>query len=89
MDKSLNGIQRESFDRYLVYMTFERNHTSDITDIPITIDPAGSKNEPYILAVDFIAGALHNFYRTDDDTYSKIIRGKIALAFDYFKGPQK
>jgi hypothetical protein len=48
-----------------------------------------SKNEPCIQAADFIAGALHYYYRTDDDTFSGIIDEKVALAFDYFKGPQK
>jgi hypothetical protein len=89
VDKSLNGIQREAFDQYLVYKTFEKNQASDLADISITIEHTDSKNEPCIQAVDFIAGALHYYYRTDDDVYSCIIQGKIAIAFDYFKGPQK
>lgn len=46
-------------------------------------------SEPGIQAADFIAGALHYYYRTDDDTFSRIIDEKVVLAFDYFKGPQK
>lgn len=89
VDKSLNGIQREAFDQYLVYKTFERNQTIDLADITITIEHADSKNEPCIQAADFIAGALHYYYRTDDNVFFRIIEGKTALAFDYFKGPQK
>lgn len=89
VDKSLNGIQREAFDQYLVYKTFEKNQANDFAAIPIEIVHADSKNEPCIQAADFIAGALHYYYRTDDDTFSGIIDEKVALAYDYFKGPQK
>ena len=89
VDKSLNGIQREAFDQYLVYKTFEKNHASDLTMTDIEIQHADSKNESCIQAADFIAGAFHYYYRTDDDTFSGIVEGKVALAFDYFKGPQK
>ena len=40
-------------------------------------------------AADFIAGALHHYYRTDDSTFFNIINEKVTLAFDYFNGPQK
>ncbi len=89
VDKSLNGIQREAFDQYLVYKTFERNLANDLAAIPIEIEHADSRNEPCIQAADFIAGALHYYYRTNDDSFSCIIEEKITLAFDYFKGPQK
>jgi len=46
-------------------------------------------NDPCIPAADFIAGALHYYYRNNDDTYTSIINEKITLAFDYFNGPQK
>ena len=89
VDKSLNGIQREAFDQYLVYKTFEKNQAFDLAGLAITIEHADSKNEPGIQAADFIAGALPYYYRTNDDSFSGIIQGKIAMAFDYFKGPQK
>ena len=89
VDKSLNGIQREAFDQYLVYKTFERNQSFDPADIRIRIEHADSKNEPCIQAADFIAGALHYFYRTGDNGYSCIIESKIAMAFDYFNGPKR
>jgi hypothetical protein len=89
VDTSLNGIQREAFDQYLVYKTFEKNQANDLATIPIEIEHADSKNEPCIQAIDFIAGALHYYYRTDDNTFSGIINKKVTLAFDYFKGPQK
>ena len=89
VDKSHNGIQREAFDQYLVYKTFEKNAGNDLKEIPVEIQHADSKNEPCIQAADFIAGALHYYYRTGDDTFSGIINDKVALAFDYFKGPQK
>lgn len=89
VDKSLNGIQREAFDQYLIYKTFEKNQTMDLAAIPITIEHADSKNEPCIQAADFIAGALHYYFRTNDDTFSGIINEKVTLAFDYFNGPQK
>ena len=46
VDKSLNGIQREAFDQYLVYKTFEKNLGTDLTAIPLEIEHADSKNEP-------------------------------------------
>ena len=66
VDKSLNGIQREAFDQYLVYKTFEKNQTYDPAAIRIDIEHADSRTEPCIQAADFIAGALHYYYRTDD-----------------------
>lgn len=89
VDKSLSGIQREVFDQYLVYKTFEKNQGNELAEIPIEIGHADSRNEPCIQAADFIAGALHYYYRTNDDTFSGIVDPKVALAFDYFKGPQK
>jgi hypothetical protein len=59
VDTSLNGIQREAFDQYLVYKTFEKNQANDLATIPFEIEHADSKNEPCIQAIDFIAGALH------------------------------
>jgi hypothetical protein len=89
VDKSLNGIQREAFDQYLVYKTFEKNQSYDPAAIRINIDHVDSMREPCIQAADFIAGALHYYYRNNDDMYSGIINDKIAMAFDYFNGPQK
>jgi hypothetical protein len=89
VDKSLNGIQREAFDQYLVYKTFEKNQVNDLGEIQIDIEHADSRSEPCIQAADFIAGALHHYYRTDDDAFSGIITEKVTLAFDYFEGPQK
>jgi hypothetical protein len=48
VDTSLNGIQREAFDQYLVYKTFEKNQANDLATIPIEIEHADSKNEPCI-----------------------------------------
>lgn len=89
VDKSLNGIQREAFDQYLVYKTFEKNPVRDFSSIPIRIEHADSKNEPGIQAADFIAGSLHYYYRTGDTIFSEIIEEKVRLALDYFNGPQK
>jgi len=81
--------QREAFDQYLVYKTFEKNQVNDPVAISIEIEHADSKNEPCIQATDFIAGALHYYYRTNDDTFSGIISEKVTLASGYFKDPQK
>ena len=89
VDKSLNGIQREAFDQYLVYKMFEKNPDTQFEMPVITIDHVDSCADPCIQAVDFIAGALHYFYRTDDDTYYQLIDERIKIADDYFKGPQK
>ena len=89
VDKSLNGIRREAFDQYLVYKTFEKNPADDLSAIRIEIEHKDSKTEPGIQAADFIAGALHYYYRTGDDVYSGIIDTKVKIAFDYFNGPQK
>lgn len=89
VDKSLNGIQREAFDQYLVYKTFEKNQTHDIASIPIQIEHVDSRREPCIQAADFIAGAVHYYYRNNDDTFSMLIENKVQVALDYFKGPRK
>jgi len=89
VDKSLNGIQRDAFDQYLVYKTMEKNMAGDLSTTEIRIDHADSRREPCIQAVDFVAGALHYYYRTNDDTFSRIIDCKVKLALDYFRGPQK
>jgi hypothetical protein len=89
VDKSLNGIQCEAFDQYLVYKIFEKNHVNDLASIPIQIEHIDSRREPCIQAADFVAGALHYYYRTNDDTFSGIIENKIQVALDYFKGPRK
>ena len=89
VDKSLNGIQREAFDHYLVNTMFEKGDISDLTIANITIDHLDSQNDPCIQAVDFIAGAVHYFYRTGDDKFLRIFRDKIKMAFDYFEGQQK
>jgi hypothetical protein len=89
VDKSLNGIQREAFDQYLVYRTFERNHNTRSESPVITIAHVDSCTDPCIQAVDFIAGALHHYYRTNDNTYFQIINGRIKVANDYLEGPQK
>lgn len=88
VDKSLNGIQREAFDQYVVFKTMERNMVSDPLP-PIQIVHADSVREPCIQAVDFVAGALHYYYRENDDTYSRIVDQKIRLVLDFFKGRQK
>jgi hypothetical protein len=89
VDKSLNGIQREMFDQYLLYKMIEGNHAIQFDLPPITIDHVDSCTDPCIQAVDFVAGALHHYYRNDDDTYFQIIDERIKIANDYFKGPQK
>ena len=89
VDKSLNGIQREAFNQYLVFKTMEKNPVNAPPLPAISIDHADSASEPCIQAVDFVAGALHYQYREDDDTYRRIIDGKISIALDFFKGAQK
>jgi hypothetical protein len=89
VDKSLNGIQREAFNQYLVFKTMEKNLITAPKIPAIRIDHTDSACEPCIQAVDFVAGALHYQYREDDDTYRRIIDGKISIALDFFKGMQK
>lgn len=89
VDKSLNGIQREAFDKYLIYKAFETNHENDLASKPIRIEHVDSRREPCIQAADFIAGSLHYYYRTADDTYSGIIAKKIQVDFDFFESPRK
>jgi hypothetical protein len=89
VDKSLNGIQREAFNQYLVFKTMEKNPITAPKIPAIRIDHTDSACEPCIQAVDFVAGALHYQYREDDDTYRRIIDGKISIALDFFKGMQK
>jgi hypothetical protein len=89
VDKSLNGIQREAFNQYLVFKTMEKNPAHAPPLPAIRIDHADSESETCIQAVDFVAGALHYQYREDDDTYRCIIDDKITIALDFFKGVQK
>ena len=89
VDKSLNGIQREAFDQYLVYKTFEKSHITHFELPNITIEHVDSYTDPCIQAVDFVAGALHHYYRTNEDTYYSLFEGLIKIANDYFEGQQK
>jgi hypothetical protein len=92
VDKSLNGIQREAFNQYVVFKTMdemEKKSTSDFQMPVIQISHTDSACEPCIQAVDFIAGALHYYYRENDDTYFNIIDEKIRIELDFFRGIQK
>ena len=88
VDKSLNGIQRELFDNYVVYKTMEHNSLSPHFRYlpPSFID---SKTEPCVQAADFVAGAVHRKYRMNEHACYAIIEGKCIQIYDYFQGPQK
>jgi hypothetical protein len=89
VDKSLNGIQRDLFDQYLVYKAMERNAPFVEVINPPEIIHVDSRREPCIQAADFIAGAIHRKYRYQDDSCYSIIQGRCKQIFDYFEGPQK
>jgi len=89
VDKSLNRIQQDAFDDYMITKMFERNNDEDLIKTPITIDHINSQDDPCIQAADFIAGALHYYYRTGNDEFFCIFEERIKLAYDYFKGSQK
>ena len=88
VDRTLSGIQREAFDQYIIHKTFERNISDTLSTIPIVIEHIDSKREPCIQAADFIAGALHHYYREGDDTMYRLIKNRIKIEFDYFEGPK-
>lgn len=89
VDKSLNGIQKDLFDQYIVYKTMEQ--TTPIVEplVPPNIVHRDSRREPCIQAADFIAGAVHRKYRQADESCFLIIQDKCLQIFDYFQGPQK
>ena len=89
VDKSLNGIQKDQFDQYIVYKTMERNIPILNPSVSPNIIHVDSRREPCIQAVDFIAGAVHRKYREEDGWCYEIIQGKCVQIFDYFEGPQK
>lgn len=89
VDKSLNGIQKDLFNHYVVYKIMERN-TPILDDIvPPTVLHIDSGREPCIQAADFIAGAIHRKYRREDDSCYRIIQEKCKQIFDYFEGPKR
>lgn len=46
VDKSLNGIQREAFDQYLVYKTFEKNQANDLARSPLKSNTSIQRMNP-------------------------------------------
>jgi hypothetical protein len=89
VDKSLNGIQRELFDNYVVYKTMEHNIPFTPFPIPPTVIHVDSKTEPCVQAADFVAGAVHRKYRMNEHACYAIIEGNCIQVYDYFQGPQK
>ena len=52
----------------------------------ISITHVDSKTEPCIQAVDFIAGAVHQNYRSDETTYYHVLQEKMIIQLDNFHG---
>ena len=86
IDKSLYGLQKEHFDDYVTYkmLEFPDNGVADRSQISIT--HVNSKTEPCIQAVDFIAGAVHHKYRSDETTHYHLLQEKMIIQLDNFHG---
>jgi uncharacterized protein DUF3800 len=79
IDQSLYGLQKEHFDDYLAYKMLEFPDNGIADRSRITIMHVDSQAEPCIQAVDFIAGAIHRKYRSDETTHYDLIREKMIL----------
>jgi len=89
MDKSMYNLQRDHFDDYLAYRMFD-NGVSCATPLDhLVVEHVDSRVEPCIQAADFAAGAVHQRYRENDETYYSIIEPRTTIALDFFKGRQK
>ncbi len=89
IDKSLYGLQKDHFDDYLTFkmLDFPENGIGDKS--LISIRHVDSRTEPCIQAVDFIAGAIHHKYRSDDTTHYDLIQEKMIFEMDYFHGRKR
>ena len=91
IDKSLDGVSREEFDKYLIYRSLDRDNSYHTGNYQLEVTHVDSKQNLCVQAVDFIAGAIHRHYREHvpmADHYH-IIEGNITVVLDYFKGRQK
>jgi hypothetical protein len=91
IDKSLDGVVREEFNKYLVYRSLERGNSYHAENCDLEIYHVDSKQNPCVQAVDFVAGAIHRHYRDylpSEDHYP-LIESNITIALDYFNGRQK
>lgn len=79
VDKSLNGIQRENFDKYLECRT----------NIRVNVDHVNSREYQCIQAADFVAGAIYRKYNYDDNRYYQKFESRVSLALDFFENRNK
>ncbi|ATZ61658.2 MAG: DUF3800 domain-containing protein [Methanosarcinales archaeon Met12] len=89
VDKSLYGLQRESFDQYLTWRALMSDHTRELDIKPPKIVHADSQQDPCIQAADFVAGAIHCKYRDKKDVYYQKIKSRVSIALDFFEGKSK
>lgn len=89
IDKSTYSLERDHFDDYLTYRMFDNGAPNATSLDQLAIEHLDSRTEPCIQAADFVAGAVHQMYRENDETYYRIIEPRIAIALDFFQGRQK
>ena len=80
VDKSLKPHFRKEFDKKIIE-ELERLGL----EYKITIDHLPSWSDPCIQAVDFIAGAIFQYYERDNPNYFNIIRNNIILSIELKK----
>jgi hypothetical protein len=91
IDKSLDGVVREEFDRYLVFRSLENGPSRQSAMCRLEIKHADSKQNLCVQAADFIAGTLHRHFRDylpNEDHYS-VIEKNITIGLDFFNRRQK
>lgn len=91
IDKSLDGVVREEFDRYLAFRSLENGSSRQLAMCQLEIMHADSKQNLCIQAADFIAGTVHRHFRDYmpyDDHYF-VIEGNVKICLDFFNGRQK
>lgn len=91
IDKSLDGVVREEFDRYLVFRSLENGSFRHPVMCQLEIKHADSKQNLCIQAADFIAGTVHRHFRgylPSDDHYH-LIEGNVKIGLDFFNGRLK
>lgn len=79
IDTSRYGLQNEHFDDYLTYKMLEFPDNGIVNRSWVTSMHVNSRAEPGIQAVNFIVGAVHHKYHSDETTHSDMVQEKIIL----------
>lgn len=91
IDKSLDGVVREEFDKYLVFRSLENGLSRQPSRCQLEVLHVDSKQNLCIQAADFVAGTVHRHFRDYllyADHYS-VIENNITVCLDFFNGRRR